>query len=182
MRDLGSIPGLGRSPGEGHGNPHQYSCLEYPQRSLGTEEPGGLQSMGSQRIGHDWATKHSAEWGLTHPSWWVRMRKHQFPDKEYRCLDDINVLQQLLWRKQNRLYLESRTPSWAGLWTLSYMPSIYGNNVPTGKPGPRKEEPQGSPCLKEYPNYLCNQIEPYILLCLLGYDHKPIDNCPLLTT
>ena len=39
-------------------------------------------------------------------------------------------------RKQNRLYLESRTPSWAGLWTLSYMPSIYGNEISTRKPGP----------------------------------------------
>ena len=29
-RDVGSIPGLGRSPGEGHGNPLQYSCLENP--------------------------------------------------------------------------------------------------------------------------------------------------------
>ena len=29
-RDLGSIPGLGRSPGEGHGNPLQCSYLEYP--------------------------------------------------------------------------------------------------------------------------------------------------------
>ena len=28
--DAGSIPGLGRSPGEGHGNPLQYSCLENP--------------------------------------------------------------------------------------------------------------------------------------------------------
>ena len=28
--DLGSIPGLGRSPGRGHGNPLQYSCLENP--------------------------------------------------------------------------------------------------------------------------------------------------------
>ena len=28
--DLGSIPGLGRSPGEGYGNPLQYSCLENP--------------------------------------------------------------------------------------------------------------------------------------------------------
>ena len=28
--DLGSIPGLGRSPGEGNGNPLQYSCLENP--------------------------------------------------------------------------------------------------------------------------------------------------------
>ena len=30
VRDLGSIPGLGRSPGGGHGNPLQYSCLENP--------------------------------------------------------------------------------------------------------------------------------------------------------
>ena len=43
-RDAGSIPALGRSPGEGNGNPLQYSCLENPW----TEEPGGLQSMGSQ--------------------------------------------------------------------------------------------------------------------------------------
>ena len=33
-RDLGLISGSGRAPGEGHGNPLQYSCLEYP-----TEEP-----------------------------------------------------------------------------------------------------------------------------------------------
>ena len=38
--------------------------------------------------------------------------------------------------RQNRLHLESRSASWAGLWTLSYMPSIYGNDIPTGKPGP----------------------------------------------
>ena len=42
MGDLGSIVGLGRSPGGGHGNPLQYSCLENPW----TEELGGLQSMG----------------------------------------------------------------------------------------------------------------------------------------
>ena len=29
-RDTGSIPGLGRSPGRGHGNPLQYSCLKNP--------------------------------------------------------------------------------------------------------------------------------------------------------
>ena len=48
------------------------------------------------------------------------------------------------WRKQNRLHLESRTPSQARLWTLRYMPSIYGNDIPTGNPGPWMEEPQGS--------------------------------------
>ena len=52
--DLGSMPGLGRFPGGGHGNPLQYSCLGESPR---TEEPGGLQSMGSQRVRHDSLTK-----------------------------------------------------------------------------------------------------------------------------
>ena len=30
LRDMGSVPGPGRSPGGGHGNPLQYSCLENP--------------------------------------------------------------------------------------------------------------------------------------------------------
>ena len=30
IRDVSSMPGLGRSPGGGHGNPLQYSCLENP--------------------------------------------------------------------------------------------------------------------------------------------------------
>ena len=50
--DPGSIPGLGRSPGDRNGYPLQYSCLEIPW----TEEPGGLQCMGSQRVGHDLLT------------------------------------------------------------------------------------------------------------------------------
>ena len=47
--DTDSILQLGRSPGGGHGNPLQYSCLEDPME----EEPGRLQSMGSLRVGHD---------------------------------------------------------------------------------------------------------------------------------
>ena len=41
--DLGLIPGLGRPPGGGHGNPLQYSCLENPhgQRSLAGYSPWG---------------------------------------------------------------------------------------------------------------------------------------------
>ena len=45
--DLGSIPGLGRSPGGGHGNPLQYSCLEnaHGQRNLESYSPwGGKES------------------------------------------------------------------------------------------------------------------------------------------
>ena len=47
--DEGLIPGLGRSPGVGNGNLLQYSCLKIPW----TEELGGLQSMGSQRVGYN---------------------------------------------------------------------------------------------------------------------------------
>ena len=45
--DLGSIPGLGRSPGGGHGNPLQSSCLENPhgQRSL-----VGYSARGSKEL------------------------------------------------------------------------------------------------------------------------------------
>ena len=42
------------SPGEGNGNPPQH-CLEIPW----TEEPGGLQSLGSLRVRHDWVTSLS---------------------------------------------------------------------------------------------------------------------------
>ena len=49
--DKSLIPGLGRSPGGGHGNPLQYSCWRIPW----TEEPGRLQSIGLQRIRHDWS-------------------------------------------------------------------------------------------------------------------------------
>ena len=45
--DLGSIPGLGRSPGEGNGNPLRYSCLENPheQRSLTGYSPWGCKEL-----------------------------------------------------------------------------------------------------------------------------------------
>ena len=46
--DLGSIPGSGRSPGEGNGNPLQYCCPENPSILAWPEEPGRLQSTGSQ--------------------------------------------------------------------------------------------------------------------------------------
>ena len=45
--DLGSVPGLIRSPGVGHSNPLQYSCLENPhrQRSLGGYSPWGHKEL-----------------------------------------------------------------------------------------------------------------------------------------
>ena len=49
--DPGSIPGLGRSPGEGNGSPLQYSCLKNPM------DRGVWLAIGSQRVGHNLATE-----------------------------------------------------------------------------------------------------------------------------
>ena len=49
IRDAGLITESRRSPGGGSGNPLQHSCLENPTDS----EPGGLQFLVSQRVGHD---------------------------------------------------------------------------------------------------------------------------------
>ena len=49
VRDVGSIPGLGRSPAGGHATHSSILAWRIPW----TEEPGGLQSMGSYRVRHD---------------------------------------------------------------------------------------------------------------------------------
>ena len=53
-RDVGSIPGWGRSPGVGNGNPLQHSCLGNPR----------LQSMWLWRVRHSWAHMHSEVVGV----------------------------------------------------------------------------------------------------------------------
>ena len=50
--DLGLIPGSGRSPGEGMATHSSILAWRIPW----TEEPGGLQSIGLQRVRHDWVT------------------------------------------------------------------------------------------------------------------------------
>ena len=74
--DQSLIPGLGRSPGEENGNPLQYSCLENPMNG----GAGWLQSIGSQRVGHDWVTllslslercEFSFIWGKMSTTAWV---------------------------------------------------------------------------------------------------------------
>ena len=56
-RDASSIPGSGRSPREGNGNPLQYSCLENPM----DRGAWRVQSTRSQRVGHNWS-----DWECTH--------------------------------------------------------------------------------------------------------------------
>ena len=69
LEDLGLIPGLGRSPGGGHGNPPPVFLS---RESPWIEEPGGLQSTELRRIGHNWATKHSTADGTND---WFRIEK-----------------------------------------------------------------------------------------------------------
>ena len=85
--DLGSIPGLGRSPGGGHLNPLQYSCLENPhgQRSL-----AGYSTWGSQIVGHHWATKHSTAQIIytyihIHTHTYVCVRMYIYIERELPC-------------------------------------------------------------------------------------------------
>ena len=51
--DVGLIPGLGKSPGEGNGNPLGIFAWRIPR----TEDPGRLQSMRSQRVRHENTTE-----------------------------------------------------------------------------------------------------------------------------
>ena len=72
--DLGLIPELGRSPGEGSGYPLQYACLRIPWR----EELHGLQSMGLQRVRHDQVTNTFTTFRLGKGEVWV----HILPGKQ----------------------------------------------------------------------------------------------------
>ena len=81
VRDLCSIPGLGRSPREGNGTPLQYSCLE---NSL------DRGSMGSQRDGHDWVTnRHALSHTHTHTHTHTHIKRHSF----------LEAFWQLMWNK-----------------------------------------------------------------------------------
>ena len=66
IRDMGLIPGLRRSPGGGHSNPLPVFL---PGESPRTEESGGLQSIRSQRVSHDWSDLALMHNVLTVPSW-----------------------------------------------------------------------------------------------------------------
>ena len=75
-----SIPGSRRSPGEGMATHSSILAWRIPW----IEEPGGLQSMGWQRVGHNWVpfTSHGAHtifllvivcWGITRFQWWFHV-------------------------------------------------------------------------------------------------------------
>ena len=58
----GSVPGLGRSPGGGNGNPLQYSCLENPM----DRGDWWATVLGVSRVGHNLETNPPPNRGITH--------------------------------------------------------------------------------------------------------------------
>ena len=62
LRDLGLIPGSGRSPGKGHGNPLKYSCLENPK------DRGSWQAT-VHRVAQSWTRLKQLHTHSTNESW-----------------------------------------------------------------------------------------------------------------
>ena len=80
LRDVGLTPGLGRSPGGGHGNPLHYSCLENPhgQRSLKGYSPWGhKESDTTEQLSTH--THMGTEKGVKHRKFAVRTSWLQIP-------------------------------------------------------------------------------------------------------
>ena len=109
--DLGSIPGSGRSPGEGNDHPRMTTHSSIPtQRTPWTEEPGGPQSKGFQRVRHDWVTNTNiylgSEW-MMQSSRQRAQGPHVAVAMENRC-KGLNRIYRPYWkknlRKENPIY------------------------------------------------------------------------------
>ena len=77
VRELGSIPGSGRPPGVGNGNPLQYSCLE-KSRSLAGYNPWGHKVTDTT----EWLSTHIQVWGLG----WIFFFSHRHPVVQHYLL------------------------------------------------------------------------------------------------
>ena len=104
---MGSVPGLGRSPGEGNGHPLQYSCLENPrgQRSLAGYSPWGC------RVGHNWATNNF--WNIAQTQ--MHVRKHHVLGK---CIS-------YLWKISSYLHLDLNLGLMAGPLVKTHKPVYH---------------------------------------------------------
>ena len=85
-REVGLIPASGRTPGEGHGKPF-FSILAW--RIPWTEEPDGLWSMGSQRVGHDWSGfTHTHTYTHTHTH--THIHTHTVEERTFTVWEEVN--------------------------------------------------------------------------------------------
>ena len=109
---MGSIPGSGRSPGEGNSNPLQYSCLENPMR----EDPGGLHNLVTrqqQTITQAWHLKavfHSLS--AVHPHHLGASEASKSPTYSFFSSPKATIL------------VHTSTISWSDCWNSSHFPDF----------------------------------------------------------
>ena len=103
VRNAGSVSG--RPPGGGHRNPPKYSCLENPMDGgvWWTEDPGGLQSIGSQRVGHSWSNLARIH------AWWIRIFS----------IRKMSILLRLMW-KFNEITIKLSTDFFVYIYIYVY--------------------------------------------------------------
>ena len=124
-REVGSIPGWGRSPGGGNGNPFQYSCLENPMDRGACGAWWGLQSMRSHRIRHSWA-RSGWHWELHFPSHPICSSPRWVPSTSVpACIWPAKAWLNLQIKKQMNLDAESlREDGKRGLWRVDSWVSL----------------------------------------------------------
>ena len=132
--NLGSIPGSGRFPGEGNGNPLQYSCLENPMDERAWCK---LLPMGLQRVGHDWVTSFSLKL--------VRLTRGQV-SIALHCPEDFSSVQ-LLRRVQ--FFVATWTVAHEAPPSMEFSRQEYWSGLPCPSPGdlPGPGIEPGSPTL-----------------------------------
>ena len=95
--DPGSIPGSGRSPGEGNGSPLQYSCLENSM-----DRGAWRDTVHVVRVGHDWVNKHTH--CCSKRSYNSFLRKQRYKTWSLLSLAGIHELMKIcsaLWLEEN---------------------------------------------------------------------------------
>ena len=98
LRDTVVIPGLGRSPGGGHGNPLHYACLQNPmdRGACGLQSTGVAKSWMQLKwlsthacIGH-WGVKKGASWKCENNKWGLMFLNLLRVRSWVKCLTDIS--------------------------------------------------------------------------------------------
>ena len=107
-RDKGSVPRWGRSPGGGHGNPHQYSCLENP---MDRGAWWAIESTALHRVGHNWnylacTQAFTCVWNISFVS--LGRRSLSMPCKYRRDKNIIPNFYSGVWNYQHSITLGSK--------------------------------------------------------------------------
>ena len=108
--DLGLIPGLGKSPGGGNGNPFQENSM--------TEEPGRPQSMGLQRVGHYWVIQQQDEGGSQ--ACWQSVNMSKTSPYNFRSVTGLSTpgagFSPTCWERMAKIQIGSQFPAVGPRW------------------------------------------------------------------